>query len=96
MRVGRTDAKACSAIHNVLAKAHRKRNGSLFSLLVADWIIVDTSRHTTNDWVEATVMFLSHNLLHDNGHLFLVNHIARGSHIVFAATIEDAGIYGFN
>ena len=96
MRVGRTDAKACSAIHNVLAKAHCKRDGSFLGLLVADWIIVDASRHTTNDRVEAAIMFLSNNLLKDDGHLLLVNHITRGSHIVFAATIEDAGIYGFN
>ena len=96
MWVGWADTKAGSTIHDVLSKTHRQRDSSLLGLLVTDGVVVDASCHTTNDRIEAAVVLLAHDLLKDDGHLLLVNHIACGRHVVLAAAIEDAGVNALN
>ena len=85
-------AQALSAVHNVFAQSQGQVYGALFGLLVADGIIVDAACHTADDRIETCVVLLAHHFLQDDGHLFLVNHVAGGGHVVLAAAVEHAGI----
>ena len=60
--------------------------------LVADGVVVDAARHAAYDGVVPVPVHLAHHLLQDDRHLLLVDDVARGSHVVLAALVEDAGV----
>ena len=90
------DTQALSAIDDVFAKTHCQRHRSFFRLLVTDRIVVDTSCHTRDHRIESVAVSLSHNLLQDDSHLLLVNHIACGCHVVLRALVIDTRIYSLD
>ena len=90
------DAQAGAAIDDVLAETHCQRDGSFLGLLVADGVIVDAACYAADDGIEPAVVLFAHHFLQDDGHLLLVDDVARGRHVVLAAAVEDAGIDGFD
>ena len=86
------DAQALAAIDDVFAKTHRQRHSAFFRLLIADRIVVDASCHTRDHRIESVAVSLSHNLLQDDSHLLLVDHIACGCHVVFRTLVIDTRI----
>ena len=96
MRMGGADAQARSAVHDVFAQAHCQRDGPFLGFLVADGVVVDAACHAADDGVEPAVVLLADYFLQDDGHLLLVDDVARGRHVVLAAAVEDAGVDGLD
>ena len=85
-------AQRLSAVHDILAKTQGQRRYAVFSLLVANGIIVDGAQHAADVGIEASVILLAHNLLQDHSHLLLVYDVARGCHVGLRVFIIDRGI----
>ena len=93
--VGR-EAQGHASVHDVLAQAEGQVDNALFCLLFADGVVVERTRHARHGRVVAVAILVAHHLLEDDGHLLLVNDVARGLHVGFRVAEEHRGIHTFD
>ena len=92
----RTNAQCLSAVHDILAQTQCQIGYSLLGFLVAYRIVVERPKHATEVGIIPVAVLLAHHLLQYHRHLFLVNHIACGSHICLGVAIEHRGIHSLD
>ena len=89
------DSQADSTVHNVFTQSHCQRYSTLFGFLISNGVVVDAACYTAYDGIETISVLFANHFLQDNSHLFLIDDIAGGRHVVLASLIEYAGVDSF-
>ena len=75
------DAQGLPAIDYVFAKSEGEACYAFFGLLVAYGVVVDGAQHAAEVGIVAVGVLSAYHFLQYDGHLLLVDDVARGSHV---------------
>ena len=86
------DAEGQAAVDDVLAQTEGEADDAFVGALIVDGIVVERASHARDGRIEARAVLLPHDLLDDDGHLLLVDDVARGLHVGFRVLEVDRSI----
>ena len=95
-RVSGRKAERHAPIHDVFAQTHRHFSHAIGREFVAHGVIIERASHAGKRRVEMVGMLLSHRLLNDNRHFFLVDNITCCHHIRLAIGKKHRSIDPFH
>ena len=91
-RVFRREAEHLVAVHDGLAEAESHFRDTVFRLLVADRVEIDRTGHAREGREEIALVLAAADLLQDDGHLLLGEHVGRGCDIASGRGEVHGGI----
>ena len=94
--MGRRKAQRCAAVDDIFAEAYCHLGHAVFGFFLAYRIVVERAAHAGERREVEIAVLLAYNFLNDDGHLLLVDDIARGVHIGFRCGIEHRGVDGLD
>ena len=92
VRVVRTYAQRLSSVNDILAQSERQARNAFLRLLVAYGVIVYRAQHARHVRIVTVAVLLANHFLQYDGHLLLVDDVARGCHISLRVLIIHRGV----
>ena len=88
----RRETERQAAVYDILTQSECQIDDTFFGLLVPQGIVVERACHARHAGIEAGTVLVADYFLEDDGHLLLVDDVARGLHVGFGVSEVDGGV----
>ena len=92
VRMIRAYPERLASVHDILTQSQGQIGNAFLRGLITNGIIIERAQHAAHIGIVMVAVGVANHLLQDNGHLLLVDDIARGRHVSLGVTIVNRGI----